>query len=677
MTLTFRPGFSAFTGSREDGENIVSGSIKTVEAEAVENSVAATRSASDRAPAGTSVAATLSAAATPTATSSSTMVNQVPKPQTPSGATASRVGLKAAEAGTVSATREHPFTNSLGMRFVPVPGTKVFFGVWDTRVEDYAAFAAHRPVDGSWATQQRDGVPVSRGPNYPVVGVSWDDARAFCQWLTEKESAEGALSGSSRYRLPTDEEWSRAVGLREEKGATPAEKHMSDPSDFPWGKTFPPPAGSGNYAEAAWHAKFPKIRWIQGYNDGFAFTSPVGSFAPNALGLYDMGGNVWQWCEDLFNSSTEDRTLRGGAWDSCVPEHLLSSYRINRKPAFRGSYVGFRCVLESESAGGVPVMTAGVQAPPGDGVSAAGGMGATSASQMPEPASKPHSHLTNFTEQYPEARTWALAPLDVAVPLSVLENARILKEGLAAEATRRPAAWQAVYSRGLNLSQLIFGALQEKDVQFRHFGGKPEVRPSDAGMAWWSARAQEIRVMIDTVDPQFREALKAAGGATDFADARAATEAMAAFPPLAAPLPKATPVPRTTPRPGEEKVFLDAGGPVGGTNFGVGLRKLKMHVSVGTDSERLLPLSVDCYWVGWDGKHHTTSKPDHHNVLVSADNHIEFDSVAEALRDNGATFGILAPAPGVYRGWVVTVHNKQGKKMASAANQPEFNSLIP
>jgi formylglycine-generating enzyme required for sulfatase activity len=131
--------------------------------------------------------------------------------------------------------------NTLGMKFVPVPivsgpsaGKRVLFGVWDVRVQDYAAYAAANPqADGSWKTQNRDGVPAGRELDHPVVGVSWEEAQAFCQWLTEKESAEGKLPKGWKYRLPSDEEWSWAVGLPPELGATPSEKHQKNSVDFP------------------------------------------------------------------------------------------------------------------------------------------------------------------------------------------------------------------------------------------------------------------------------------------------------------------------------------------------------------------------------------------------------------------------------------------------------------
>jgi hypothetical protein len=239
-----------------------------------------------------------------------------------------------------------PFVNSLGMKFVPAPGVNALFSIWDTRVKDYAAFAKDRNIDDPWTKQDRQGVPVSREPEDPVVGVSWEDAVAFCQWLTKEESDRGMLAKGRKYRLPTDEEWSIAVGLTSEKGETPAEKTGKNNVDFPWGTDFPPKkANVGNYADSAYHEKFPDAGWLKGYSDGYATTSPVGSFAPNALGLYDMGGNVWQWCESWFDKDQTQRVQRGGCWSYVYRGSLLLSTRDHRPPNYRANICGFRCVL--------------------------------------------------------------------------------------------------------------------------------------------------------------------------------------------------------------------------------------------------------------------------------------------------------------------------------------------
>ena len=260
-----------------------------------------------------------------------------------------------------TATKDAPFVNSLGMKFVPVPigggptkDQRVLFGVWDVRVQDYAAYAAANPqANGSWKTQQKDGVPAGREPEHPVVGVSWEDAQGFCQWLTDKEHAEGKLPNEAKYRLPSDEEWSWAVGLPAESGATPAEKSGKNSVDFPWGKDWPPTKKVGNYSDESFHAKFSKdtkdkekeVPWTKDYNDDYATTSPVGSFPANAYGLYDMGGNVWQWCEDWFDKDQKERVLRGASWSNSGRNYLLSSYRLRFTPGPRNGDYGFRCVL--------------------------------------------------------------------------------------------------------------------------------------------------------------------------------------------------------------------------------------------------------------------------------------------------------------------------------------------
>ena len=100
---------------------------------------------------------------------------------------------------------------------------------------------------------------------------------------------------------------------------------------FPWGTQWRPPRGAGNYG-------------VESVDD-LRNTSPVGSFAANQLGLFDLGGNVWEWCEDELKAGSGTRVLRDGSWGNGGRGILLSSPRGYIDPGRRGSDSGFRCVL--------------------------------------------------------------------------------------------------------------------------------------------------------------------------------------------------------------------------------------------------------------------------------------------------------------------------------------------
>jgi formylglycine-generating enzyme required for sulfatase activity len=257
--------------------------------------------------------------------------------------------------------KEHSLENSLGMRFVPVlvAGDKpLLFSIWKTRVKDFEAFVADTHYDATkdmWsfgakgqgdhnvANSKSPGFPQT--PLHPVCGVSYVDATAFCQWLSKKESRN--------YRLPTDHEWSCAVGIGDkERGSDgPRGNHRKIDGVYPWGTQWPPPKGAGNYAgeECRGLPDFPRnYTVIEGYRDGFSYTSPVGSFDANQFGLYDFGGNLWEWCDDWMDADHRHRVLRGGSWGDEVASCLLSSFRKHELPDNRGVVYGFRVVLDGE-----------------------------------------------------------------------------------------------------------------------------------------------------------------------------------------------------------------------------------------------------------------------------------------------------------------------------------------
>jgi len=185
------------------------------------------------------------------------------------------------------------------------------------------------------------------GPDYPVETVSWNNAKEFCAKLNDGLPSE--VKGKLAFRLPSDEEWSLAVGLPEESGSTPKEKDGKIKDHYPWGEQWPPPRGAGNYADETTGKKYGK-NWdiISGYDDGYAETAPVGSFQPNRHGLYDLGGNVWEWCEDWYDTDQKQRVLRGASWNLGSAHYLLSSLRDLRVPDLRHYRYGFRVVLAGE-----------------------------------------------------------------------------------------------------------------------------------------------------------------------------------------------------------------------------------------------------------------------------------------------------------------------------------------
>lgn len=191
-----------------------------------------------------------------------------PKPTTPVSAPS------ALAENPASAARDRPWQNSLGMKFVPVPGTRVLMAIHETRRRDYAAYAAAvTGVDETWRAPRFSGVDLPIGDDHPVSMISWADAGAFAAWLSVKEN--------HAYRLPATREWLLAVGvgLADPESQTEADLFGQLDKQYPWGDLKP--GASGNY---------------KGSEDPFDLTAPVGSFQPNGNGLFDLGGNVWEWC---------------------------------------------------------------------------------------------------------------------------------------------------------------------------------------------------------------------------------------------------------------------------------------------------------------------------------------------------------------------------------------------
>lgn len=231
----------------------------------------------------------------------------------------------AAESAPSHAETTGEVRNSLGMVFHKVAGTTVRFSIWETRVSDWKAYLV--ATGHSWTHWPA----FSQTDDHPVVNVTLAEARAFCDWLTEKEHSSGVLQPSQLYRLPANNEWDAAVGTREN----------STTLLFPWGSQWPPPSDAGNYNSS--HIE-------DAQDDGFAFTAPVGKFRPSEDGLYDLGGNAWEWTLDMGSGEAAAKfSLRGASWIYWRKECLASSFVLSAPPDLRAPSIGFRCVLEEKS----------------------------------------------------------------------------------------------------------------------------------------------------------------------------------------------------------------------------------------------------------------------------------------------------------------------------------------
>jgi len=186
-----------------------------------------------------------------------------------------------------------------------------------------------------WRWPGGRGTHILDKPVHPVVQVSWNDARAYCDW--------------AGVRLPTEAEWEAAArgGLR---GAR-----------YPWGNELTP---GGRHMCNVWQGAFPDK---DDADDGFHGTCAVRSFPPNGYGLYEVAGNVWEWCADVFSSAVLEgrsgrdpvgpaegpaRVIRGGSF--LCHESYCNRYRVaarsSNAPDSAASHIGFRVV----SAGATP-----------------------------------------------------------------------------------------------------------------------------------------------------------------------------------------------------------------------------------------------------------------------------------------------------------------------------------
>lgn len=187
-------------------------------------------------------------------------------------------------------------------------------------------------MDACWKWPEGRGSHIANRMDHPVVHVTWNDACAYAAWAGK--------------RLPTEAEWEFAArgGLVQKR--------------FAWGDDLLP---GGRHMCNIWQGRFPDVNTKE---DGFAGTSPVGTFPANAYGLYDVAGNVWEWCADWFSADHQHttqranptgppdgmtRVIRGGSY--LCHESYCNRYRVAARsqntPDSSTGNLGFRCAMDA------------------------------------------------------------------------------------------------------------------------------------------------------------------------------------------------------------------------------------------------------------------------------------------------------------------------------------------
>jgi formylglycine-generating enzyme required for sulfatase activity len=185
----------------------------------------------------------------------------------------------------------------------------------------------------------------SQADDHPVVCITWNDAQSYVDWLNKQVPK---ISAHKKFRLLTESEWEYSARAKQGNNR------------FPWGEdpNYSSVCLWGNSSDKTLEKEVPKnSQWLfASCSDTYAFTAPGTAFAPNAFGLNNLHGNVWEWVQDRWHLNyigapddgtawesgpLEQRVLRGGSWNFS-PKNIRSADRIALDPSSSWSNIGFR-----------------------------------------------------------------------------------------------------------------------------------------------------------------------------------------------------------------------------------------------------------------------------------------------------------------------------------------------
>ena len=194
------------------------------------------------------------------------------------------------------------WVKSIGMKFVKIPGRNYYMGKYTVTQKEWKAVMGTTP----WKGEKH----VRVGDDYPATYISWNACQDFIKKLNAKD-------GVNKYRPPTEDEWEHACRA----GSTGIYCYGNDASKL---------------AEYAWYHK-------STWDVGEGYVHRVGQKKPNKWGLYDMHGNVWEWCLDIWEKTDTIRVIRGGSWNDSF-DHCYSTSRSYEGPGIGRNKIGLRLV---------------------------------------------------------------------------------------------------------------------------------------------------------------------------------------------------------------------------------------------------------------------------------------------------------------------------------------------